>query len=182
MDPVDSKAAWVPGFKAAVLALLVGNTVVFLVSGTPSEALDSIAWLALLASFELETRYAGHFREGRRNTVIRVVRMAAAAALVVAMMGYVRGREWLDVINIGLWVGVVALLEFEVRCPDAVTRHRGGFVAATTALYAGLAGLVLVWLLRGEWFDAYDAALWLVAFATLEMGLLGHFRYGRSTT
>ena len=48
--------------------------------------------------------------------------------------------------------------------------------------YAGLLGLVLAWLLRGEWFDAYDAALWLAALATLEMGLLGQYRNGRAAT
>ena len=61
-------------------------------------------------------------------------------------------------------------------------RHRGRFIAATTVLYAGLLGLVLAWLLRGEWFAAYDAALWLVAFATLEMDLLSQFRNGRAAT
>jgi hypothetical protein len=108
--------------------------------------------------------------------------LLAAAALAAAAAGYVRGKEWLDAINIGLWIGVVALLEIEVRRPDAVMRYRGGFLAVTTVLYAGLVGLVLAWLLRGEWFDAYDAALWLAAFATLEMDLLGQFRNGRSAT
>ena len=39
-------------------------------------------------------------------------------------------------------------------------------------LYAGLAALVPVWAWRGEWFDAYDATLWLVAFATIEINVL----------
>jgi hypothetical protein len=42
-------------FKAAVFALLALNTGIFLRSGTFSEGLDSIAWLTLLALFELET-------------------------------------------------------------------------------------------------------------------------------
>jgi len=113
---------------------------------------------------------------------LRGARLLAAAALTAAALGYFLAREWLDAANIGLWVGVVSLLELEVRRPDAVMRHRGGFVAATTALYAGLVGLVMTWLLRGEWFDAYDAALWLVAFATLEMGLLGQIWNGRAAT
>jgi hypothetical protein len=29
-----------------------------------------------------------------------------------------------------------------------------------------------VWAGRGEWFDAYDAMLWLVAFATIEINVL----------
>ena len=35
---------------------------------------------------------------------------------------------------------------------------------------------VAAWLWRGEWFEAYDAALWLIAFATLEMDVLGFTR------
>ena len=67
---------------------------------------------------------------------------------------------------------MVALLEFEIRRPAAVAVHRVRFMAAAAALYSGLGALVLVWLWRGEWFDAYDAALWLVAFATIELKVL----------
>jgi len=41
-----------------------------------------------------------------------------------------------------------------------------------TTLYAGLGALVLVWAWRGEWFDAYDALLWLIAFVTIEIDVL----------
>ena len=168
--------------KGALFALLAGNTAIYLFAGTRSEALDSVAWLTLLVSFELETRRREWFR-GRWSTIaLRGARLLAAVALAGAAVGYVRGKEWLDAINIGLWIGVVALLEFEVRHPDGVMRHRGRFMAVTTVLYAGLVGLVLAWLLRGEWFDAYDATLWLVAFATLEMGLLGQFGNNRAVT
>ena len=47
------------------------------------------------------------------------------------------------------------------------------FAAVTAALYSGLGALVLVWAWRGAWFDAYDAVLWLAAFATIEMNVLG---------
>jgi hypothetical protein len=171
-----------PWFKAVVFALLALNTAVFVTYGTSSAALDSLAWLTLLFSFELETGRREWFR-GRWSTIaLHGARLLAGAALAAAAVGYVRGKEWLDAINVGLWIGVVAMLEFEVRRRDIAMRHRGGLVAATIVLYAGLAGLVLAWLLRGEWFDAYDAALWLVAFATLEMDLLGRFRNDRPAT
>jgi hypothetical protein len=35
---------------------------------------------------------------------------------------------------------------------------------------------VLAWLWQGDWFDAYDAALWLVAFAMIELNVLGFTR------
>lgn len=168
--------------KGALFALLAGNTAVYLIAGTRSEALDSLSWLVLLVSFELETERRELFRNRWSRIALRGARLLAAVALAAAAIGYFRTREWLDAINIGLWIGVVALLELEVRRPEAAMRHRGGFMAATTLLYAGLVSLVLAWLLRGEWFDAYDAALWLAAFATLEMGLLGQIGNGRAAT
>ena len=166
---------WYPWFKAAVIGLLVLNTAVYVAAGTASEALDSAAWLILLASFELETGLGGRFAEGRLAAVLRGVRLVAAAAIFAAGVGYVRNGEWLDAANVGLWIAVVALLETEVRYPAFVAGQRARFTAAAAALYSGLAILVLVWLWQGDWFDAYDAALWLVAFMTIELGLLRKF-------
>jgi len=166
-------------FKAAVFALLVCNTTILLSAGTASEALDAAAWLVLLASFELETGYGGRFRAGRKAAILRGARLVAAAAIAVAAIGYVRGEEWLDAINLGLWIGVVVLLEFEVRRPDAVAAHRARVTAVATLLYCGLGVPVLVWAGRGEWFDAYDALLWLVAFAAIEIDL---FKFARQMT
>lgn len=158
--------AW---FKAAVIALLVCNTAIFLATGTASEALDAAAWLVLLASFELETGWGGRMREAPGPAILRGVRLAAAVAILAAAIGYVRGAEWLDAVNIGLWIAVVVLLEIEIRRPRAVAARRTWFAAVTTLLYAGLGVNVLVWAGRGDWFDAYDALLWLVAFATIEI-------------
>jgi hypothetical protein len=159
-------------FKGALFALLVFNTAAYLLFGTASEALDSLAWLILLALFPLETGDAKRFRAGRANAVIRVVRIVAAIVLVAALVGYWQQREWLDVANVALWIGVVGLLEYGVRRPEAVARHRRGFVFASVILFTALVGLVLAWVLCREWFDAYDAALWLAAFAMLEADLL----------
>jgi hypothetical protein len=164
--------AWYPWFKAALFALLAANTAVYAISGSTSEALDSIAWLVLLAAFELETGMAGRFATGRAAVALRTVRLAAAAAILAAGLGYVRDREWLDAANTGLWVGVVALLEIEVRYPRAAMRHRSWFATAAAALYSGLGVVVLAWMWQRSWFDAYDAALWLVAFAAMELALL----------
>lgn len=173
MTSIDSITSHPAGFKVAIFALLTLNTAVFLASGTPSEALDSIAWLALLVLFELETGAIGRLRWRHAIPAIRAVRLAAVAALVAAMIGYLHEKAWLDTLNAGLWCAVVALLEFEVRRPAAWVRHRSFFAATAIALYSGLAAVVAAWLWQGEWFDAYDAALWLVAFATLEVDVLG---------
>ena len=151
--------------------LLALNAGIFLRSGTLSEGLDSIAWLTLLALFELETGI-GQMLTGRAVAAVHGVRLAALAAVGAAAAGFLYNNEWLDAANSSLWIAVVALLELEVRRPVAVAVHRARFAAAAATLYPGLGALVFVWLWRGEWFDAYDAALWLVAFATIEMNVL----------
>jgi hypothetical protein len=167
---VSPAAPWYRWLKAAVIGLLVLNTAVYVSAGTASEALDSAAWLLLLVSFELETGLTGWLARGR--AVLRVLRLAAAAAILAAGVGYVRDGEWLDAANIALWIAVVALLEFEVRYPAAGANHRAR-TAVAAMLYSGLAAMVVAWLWQGEWFDAYDAALWLVAFVTIEINVLG---------
>lgn len=164
---------WYPWFKAAVFGLLAANTAAYAATGTASEALDSAAWFTLLLAFELETGLGGRFAEGLLAAVLRGVRLVAAAAIFAAGIGYVLDSEWLDAANVGLWIAVVALLEFEVRHPGVTARHRAQFTAAAAMLYAGLAALVFAWLWHGDWFDAYDAALWLVAFATIEINMVG---------
>ena len=166
-------APWYPWFKVAVFALLLLNSAAYVLGGSANETLDSAAWLALLAAFELETGLGGRFAEGRLAAVLRGVRLVAAAAIFAAGIGYVLDREWLDAANIGLWIAVVALLESGLRYPALATAQRARFTVAAAMLYSGLAILVLVWLWQGDWFDAYDAALWLVAFATIEINVLG---------
>jgi len=155
-----------------VFALLALNAGIFLSSGTFSEGLDSIAWLTLLALFELETGFGQVLRARYVIAAVHGTRLAALVAVGAAAAGFLYNKEWLDAANSGLWIAVVALLEFEIRRPATVAVHRVRFLAAAATLYSGLGALVFVWLWRGEWFDAYDAALWLVAFVTIEMNVL----------
>ena len=164
-----TREVWI---KAAVFALLVLNAGIYLASGTFSDGLDSIAWLTLLALFELETGLAPILRTGPAVAIVHAIRLICVAAIGIAAAGYLYNSEWLDAANSGLWIAVVALLEVGVRRPAAVAAQRARFTAAAATLYAGLLAVVLAWLWRGEWFDAYDAALWLVGFATIEMNVL----------
>lgn len=157
-------------FKAVVFALLAWNSAVFVYSGTLSEGVDSLAWLILLALFELETGGGAGLQRGA--PIIRGVRLAAATAIPVAAAGYIVDREWLDAINSILWIAVVALLETQLRFPDAATRYRPWMTAAAAGLYSGLASVALAWLWQADWFSAYDAALWLLAFATIEINVI----------
>jgi hypothetical protein len=163
-------------FKAVVFVLLGWNTAVFIHSGTLSEALDAIAWLTLLVLFELETDFGERLRTRQAATAVRAARLAAAAAVCAAAIGYVREQEWLDAINGVLWIAVAALLEIQVRFRRPAVQYRAWFAAGATLLYAGLSGVVLAWLWRGEWFDAYDALLWLAALVIIEMNVLRGLR------
>jgi hypothetical protein len=163
---------WYGGFKAVVFVLLACNAAVYLFRGAPSQALDALAWLTLLALFALETGFGGRFRNGRAGAAIRIARLLAALAVGAALMAYTYENKWLDTVNTALWIAVIVLLECEVRLPAAVARRRAWFAATAVVLYSGLAALVLVWAWRREWFDAYDALLWLAAFAAIEMDVL----------
>jgi hypothetical protein len=169
-----STSRWHNLFRIVIFALLLCNTAYYLYAGTLSKRLDAVAWLVLLALYALETEYGGPLREGRTAMALRAIRLAAAAAVCASGIGYIIEHNSLDAINTGLWIAVVLLLEFEVRRPRDVARYHRWFTATAITLYTALGALVLAWAWRGEWMDAYDALLWLTAFATIEMDVLKH--------
>lgn len=156
--------------SVVIVALLACNTVYYIFAGRASEALDSAAWYALLILFTLESKRS--VRGAGILAMVHSARIVAAAAVGAAAIGYVIEREWLDAANIFLWIAVVVLLEIEVRHPAAIAQRRTLFTRAATTLYAALAVLVAIWLARGDWMDAWDAALWLAAFGILELDVL----------
>jgi hypothetical protein len=155
-----------------VFALLAINVAGFALAGTRSEAVDAAAWLVLLILFEVETNRSERLRTHGARLAVRLLRHIAALGVVAAAIGYVLESDTLDAVNSALWIAVVALLESELRWPAFVARNRVIFASIATALYGGLAVLVVLWAGAGAWFDAYDALLWLVAFATIEMNVL----------
>src|SRR3954469_25474735 len=92
-----------PRLKAAIFALLVFNTAVYVNSGTVRQALDATAWLALLALFTLETGFPQLMHGKRASMWIRGARLAAAAAVCAAAIGYIYKAEWLDAVNTCIW-------------------------------------------------------------------------------
>ncbi len=161
--------------RPLLFLLLAVNAVVYATAGRFSEGLDAFAWYLLLALFELETRRPHWSREPRVAMTLDVLRLLAAAAVAIAAASYVVEDEWLDAVNALLWIGVVIVLELEVRLPQTAARFRRRVTGVSFALYAALAAVALAWLLRGEWLDGYDALLWIAAFALIELDL---FRNG----
>ena len=170
MNRVGSSAAW----HALLFALLAINTAGFALAGTTSKVVDAAAWLALLALFKVETGLRN--RGGVPRAALRYARLVAACGVLAATIGYVFEENVLDAVNTVLWIAVVIVLEIELRAPARVARRRGVFTAVAAALYGALAVLVAIWAWRGEWFDAYDAALWLLAFAIIELDAMSSER------
>lgn len=158
-------------FKRAIYALLALNLALYAAFGSAFQIVDTAAWIVLLVLFEIETAHGERLTPGR-VLAIHLLRLGAAAAVLVAAVGYLMERQWLDAANTWLWVAVVLLLELEVRFPRQVEARRRLFWTLTGALYALLAALVPAWAWRGEWLDAWDAALWLTAFFAIELNVL----------
>jgi hypothetical protein len=158
--------------KLAIVALLALNSALYVLDGTAGEALDSAAWYVLLVLFYWETSWRRRPPSAALAHGLHVVRYAAGAAIVIAALEYMREHVWLEAVNAWLWIAVVIALEMEVRYPEAVARRRATFVAVTAVLYAGLLAVTAGWIAEGVWLDAYDALLWLLAFAIVEVDLL----------
>jgi hypothetical protein len=162
----------VSAFTAVLFALLAANTAYFAIAGTLSKAIDAAAWLLLLVLFEAETRFGARLQRASLRRVVRMIRLAAGAGVVAATVGYVFENNALDALNSVLWIAVVVLLEIEVRYRDAIQRVRLTLSSVAACLYGGLALVLVMWVVRRQWFDAYDALLWLVAFAAIEVDLV----------
>lgn len=151
-------------FKAAIVTLLVGNTAWYSVSGNLSQTLDAAGWLSLLLLFEAETHPAA------RSWIhaLRALRLLAVLGIGWSTTAYYREQAWLDAANATLWLAVWLVLELEFRSSSGSARQRLLHLSAGV-LYASIGTMVLIWAWNGHWFSAYDAALWIVAFITIEM-------------
>ena len=134
-----------------------------------SEGLDSAAWLVLLVLFEIETGSGP--MPPKRTALVHALRLLAAVAIPVAAVGYVIDSEWVDAINAVVWIAVVMVLEFQVRFSQAAADYRVVINAVAAGLYVSLGCVVLLWLWRADWFSAYDAFLWLLAFVAIELNV-----------
>lgn len=158
-------------FKGFLFALLAANTAYFAIAGTTSKAVDAAAWLTLLALFQAEMLFGRHLATRGWRVALRAARLLAAAGVFAATIGYVFEDNVLDAVNCVLWIAVVVLLETGIRFPRSVGAHPHAFNAVAVALYVSLGVLVMLWAYAGMWFDAYDAVLWLTAFALLEIDI-----------
>lgn len=158
--------------QCSLYGLLAINTAWFLIVAPWTKGLDSLAWFTLLMLFAFETANPRRLEKFHARGLVHLLRLAAVAAIVASAHGYVQQQEWLDATNMALWILVVILLECELRFARWVLTHRLLFTSGACVLYGAIAMLIPLWALRGEWFDAYDAVLWLIAFVLIEMDAL----------
>lgn len=156
-----------PKYKLAILILITLNAVIYALVDTVISSADTLAWLVLLILYELEANkavpVAKNMLSGIRNVLIAVIGLL--------FVSYVFNSEWLDVVNSALWFALIALLELEVRWPDKVFKFRQSYWLATIAVFVGLVAVVMAWAWQSAWLDVYDAALWIIAFASIEMDI-----------
>lgn len=151
--------------QALIFALLGANAGVYALTGRTSEILDAAAWFVLLAAFSLAA-FAPALAQRFRHS-LALLRYTAAALVLWAALQFVAEGETLDALNAWLWIAVVITLEAELRA----NRSRPMLHRLSKALCAALLIPALLWLAAGDWFEAYDALLWICAFVVVERGL-----------
>ena len=81
---------------------------------------------------------------------------------------------WVDVINSGVWLLVVLVLEIDVRLQEA-NKLEGGILRVSSAskfvLYTLLLIAAIYWGVKGDFVDFWDAFLWLIAFVFIELNV-----------
>lgn len=154
-----------PKFKLAIVLLLILNAVIYSINDSLASAADAVAWLVLLVLYELEANGAAPVAKNILNRIRNVI----IAVIGLVFVSYVHDSEWLDVTNSALWFVLIILLELEVRWPYKISRYRQSYWLATVTVFAGLIAVAIAWAWQSAWLDVYDAALWIVAFAFIEM-------------
>lgn len=82
---------------------------------------------------------------------------------------------WVDVINAATWLLVVAVLEIDVRLQERRKLEGAALKFSNFSKYVLYSVLLLAavyWGIKGDFVDFWDAFLWLVAFAFIELNVL----------
>ncbi len=171
-------------FRIVIFVLLTLNVVLFMVNKSLQEALDSLGWLILLATFNYETSALG---EGYGSPLERYGLYAAQVLgyglAIFSCWSYLVSGDTLNLVNSTAWLAVCALLAYDVYAPG----EYGGLEwrlrnLAKGALYAVLVVCAALWGWEGidggggfvGMLNFYDATLWIVCFAAVELNV---FRY-----
>ena len=87
----------------------------------------------------------------------------------------ITGLAWVDVINAGVWILVVLVLEIDVRLQEK-ERLVGTALKLSNItkyiLYSILIIALIFWAIFGDFVDVWDAFLWLLAFFFIELNVV----------
>ena len=159
-------------FKFAVYGLLTFNLYLLLREGFDAEVLDQIGWLILLAVFEWESTTLDRDYRPREKLALGAAQAVGYVTVIAGWLGYWLTPLWPEFINATLWLIVVVLLLADVHWPA----HFGGPAwrarnLLKVLIYAGLVGCAGYWGVHGDLLDFYDAVLWIVCFAVVELNI-----------
>jgi hypothetical protein len=109
------------------------------------------------------------------STANSFVRFDSMRAVVDAGgLAAILGLAWIDVLNSGVWLLVVIVLEADVYLQER-NRYEGmayriSYVCKVV-LYSALLYAAVYWGIKGDFVDFWDAFLWLVAFVFIELNV-----------
>lgn len=157
--------------ERALFVLLCLDAALFLFRREWNDGLDALAWILLLLLYRMEPHPLIKERGWRQG--LRGLRAILLGVVAMAEFSYVLEGAWLDVAYAVEWLLVIALFEIETRYPLWVKERNAVFRFSGGLLFLGMCLVVGVWLIRGQWFNAYDALLWSLAFLVMDLELLG---------
>jgi hypothetical protein len=171
-------------FKWSVYALLTFNILLFLIHESAYEAIDSLGWVILLATFEYEsTALEEVYASEVEKWSIFALQCVGYGMAVYATWQYFSASEWVDLANSVTWLAVCGFLAYDVYAPgdyDSGEWKIRNMVKG--GLYAILVGIALWWGYEGVTegggliglLDFYDAVLWIACFAVIELNVFDY--------
>lgn len=168
-----------PYFKWSVYTLLFINMILFFTTQTIIEGVESLAWLVLLMLFEWETTQLSEpYNSWFEKRTIFIFTMIAYLFVIYSAYAYttaeyIKENGTLDMYNAISWLLVVAILEYDVYMPGKYYKTEW-FVrnVVKVLLYIALFVIAIWWWIDGEFFDFYDAVLWILCFFFIELNIL----------
>ena len=160
--------------RIAIASLLTLNAVLYALLDSLVAATDAFAWLALLFSFELET--AG-LPSSIQEKSLHKFRNALLIIIGLVTLAYLVTGDPLNFANSILWIGLIGLLEMEVRAPTTVENHSKLYWLASVLVFTGLISMVALSFWLGAVLDGFNNMLWIVAFALIEVDLFSFLKF-----
>lgn len=160
--------------RIGIALLLTINAVLYALMDSFVAATDAFAWLALLFSFELET--AG-LPSSIQEKTLHKFRNALLIIIGLVTLAYLVMGDVLNFANSILWIGLIGLLEMEVRAPAMVVSHSKLYWLASVFVFIGLIAMVALSFWLGAVLDGFNNMLWIVAFALVEVDLFSFLKF-----